>query len=150
MSGTLYLHVIGQVSALPVTQSDVILVGEVTDAKAYLSNDRVGIYSEFAIRADEVLKNGSPLLITPTGSVVLEREGGRVRFPSGSVQRYAIANQGMPQVGKRYLLFLKSIEDDQDFSIITGYELNTGRVSPLDGKGTTLHPRVHRMAAYPV
>jgi hypothetical protein len=38
----------------------------------------------------------------------------------------------MPQVGHRYLLFLKLTEGKQDLSILTGYELQESRVSALD------------------
>jgi hypothetical protein len=38
----------------------------------------------------------------------------------------------MPQVGRRYVLFLKAHSDAEDFSIITGYEIREGHVFPLD------------------
>ena len=41
---------------------------------------------------------------------------------------------GMPQVGHRYLLFLKLL-DDGDYSILTGYEFLNGRTVPLDETG---------------
>ena len=39
----------------------------------------------------------------------------------------------LPRVGRRYVLFLKRVNDAQDLSILTGYELRQGRVMPLDG-----------------
>ncbi len=41
--------------ALPVEQSDIIIIGEVTGAQAYLSNDKTGVYSEFTLRVEEAL-----------------------------------------------------------------------------------------------
>jgi hypothetical protein len=119
--------------AIPVAQSDVILIGEVTDAQAYLSNDKTGIYSEFTIRAVEVLKNDGGTSLYPGSIILAERFGGAVRFPSGAIQRYVTRNQRMPHVGQQYVLFLKRIGEEQDFSLITGYELRGQYVAPLDG-----------------
>src|SRR5204862_422123 len=91
-------------SSIPTDQSDVVIVGEVNAAHAYLSNDKTGVYSEFTIQVEQILK--APIGISPT-SIVAERLGGAVRFPSGWIIRYEIYNQGMPSVGQRYLLFLR-------------------------------------------
>lgn len=70
--------------ALPASLGDAVAVGEVTDAKAYLTNDKVSVYSEFTIRIQEVLKaGGAPL--APGSAVEAKRAGGRVRLPSGKV-----------------------------------------------------------------
>jgi hypothetical protein len=119
--------------ALPVAQSDVVVLGEVTDAQAHLSNDKTGVYSEFTIRVDELLKGSGQNAPAAGGSIVAERPGGKVKFPSGKLQRYGIDKQGMPRIGGRYVLFLKANGDGQDFSIVTGYELRDGAVIPLDG-----------------
>ena len=123
--------------ALPVTKSDTIVVGEVTDAQAYLSSDKTDVYSEFVVRTDEILKNGSSAPLMPSSSITLERSGGAVRFKSGRIQQYRIAKQGLPRIGRRYVFFLKHNEDGQDFSILTAYELRAGRVFPLDSAGSS-------------
>lgn len=114
-------------TALPVEQSTTIVVGKVSEASAHISDDRAGVYSEFVVNVDKVLKDKAGII----SSVVAEREGGRVSFPSGSTFRYFVDGLGIPEVGHRYLLFLKQF-DDGGFSIITGYELLKGRVIPLD------------------
>lgn len=121
------------VSAIPVEASDAIVIGEVTDAQSYLSNDKTGVYTEFTVRADQVLKNDYAGPIVPNTAVTTQREGGRVRFPSGRIQRYKPHFQGAPRVGRQYLLFLKRNEDRETYYIWTGYELRAGRVFPLDG-----------------
>ncbi|MCM3872405.1 MAG: hypothetical protein ND895_17110 [Pyrinomonadaceae bacterium] len=112
---------------LPVEESTTIIVGQVSEAKAHISEDRSGVYSEVVVKIQEVLKDtvGIP------AAIVAEREGGRVRFPSGTVFRYFVDGLGIPKVNHRYLLFLKQL-DDGDFSILTGYQLLYGRVEPLD------------------
>jgi hypothetical protein len=118
-------------SPIPVTESDVIIRGEVTDAQAYLSPEKTGVYSEFDVRITEVLKNKQVLTtLSPGSQVPITRAGGRLKVPSGRVQTYAIAGQDMPHIGRQYLLFLKC--SGQDFELLTGFELRAGSVHPLD------------------
>jgi hypothetical protein len=114
--------------ALPITESELIVLGQITASTAHVSENRSGVYSEVEIKIEDILKG------TVGGvRIVAEREGGRVRFPSGEIYRYWVDGIGIPKVGHSYLLFLKPLEDG-DFSIITGYELE-GTVSPLDRSG---------------
>jgi len=55
-------------------------------------------------------------------------------MPNGRVLRYFVTGVGdMPEVGKRYLLFLKAdVALGHDYVIICGYELNAGKVVPLE------------------
>ncbi len=137
-------HWYSGLSALPITDSDTVIIGRVTHAEAHLSNDKTSIYSEFNIQLEEVLKDGPNPSISVSGTVSAERLGGAVRFPSGSIQRYETRGQGMPRVGGRYLLFLKRLDQEPNFSIITGYDLSGPTVSPLDGseveEGTESYP----------
>jgi len=123
--------------ALPIAKSVAVVIGEVTNAQAHFSEDESRIYSEFKFRVDEVLKN----LEQPfSDSIVVERLGGRAKFPSGKVVVSSVAHQDLPQVGKRYILFLThEYAGDDDYTILTGYELRNGLVFPLDKPGTG-HP----------
>jgi len=129
---TVRLHQINpNLPAFPVRQSTLIVIGQIASASAYLSNDKTGVYSEFDVVIEEVLKNaiGGQRL---TGlSIGVTREGGRILFPSGRVHWYGIAKQGMPRVGGRYVLFLTG-EEEETLTILTGYELADGKVLPLD------------------
>jgi hypothetical protein len=125
-------HTIGRLPSIPVNLSDAIVIGDITDAQAHLSADKTGVYTEFVLRVDEILKDGSGSLKIG-GQLLAQRLGGRVRFPSGTVQRYGISKLGMPQSGRRYALFLKKNDTDDAFVIVTGYELRAGVVHPLDG-----------------
>jgi hypothetical protein len=125
---------------LPVRQSNVIVIGGITEAHAYLSSDKNGVYSEFTLSVDEVLKDDSSTTqLKPGNAIVLEREGGRVRYPSAKVSQFSIIGWGMPRVGRRYVLFLTHNQQEQDFNILTGYELREGRVFPLDSSPGVVH-----------
>jgi hypothetical protein len=123
--------------ALPAAQSDLVAIGTVTDSKAFLSNDRTNVYSEFTLRIEKTLKNISPLTLAAGSEITTERAGGRVRFSSGNILRRDILGRGFPQKQTRYLLFLKWSEPGKDFLILTGYKLQNGRANPLDGRGAS-------------
>jgi hypothetical protein len=120
--------------AIPVAESDTVVMGKVVSAQAYLSNDRTKVYSEFTVRVADVLNNGSNGSLYSGAQITAQRPGGRVRFPSGKILLLgAPYGENMPRIGKRYVLFLKYNDDGQDYSIITAYELRSGLVFPLDG-----------------
>lgn len=120
--------------ALPVVDSDGIIIAEVTDARAYLSNDRTSVYSEFTLNVSEVLKNGGAGSLSPGALIAAQRPGGRVRLQSGKVLlRGAPYGRNMPRLRQRYVFFLRQNDEGQDYSIITAYEIRDGRISPLDG-----------------
>ena len=124
--------------AFPFKKSSVAVVGHVTDASAYLSNDKTGVYSVFTIQVTEVLKNSLKIPLTVASLIEAEREGGRVRFPSGRLHLYLINEQDMPRVGQRYVLFLTNTNEEPNLQIITGYELREGKVYSLDNPPNTL------------
>lgn len=126
--------------ALPVSESDLIIMGEVTDAQAYVLEDKTWVYSEFTIRVDEILKNTGNVMLTKGSSLVADRDGGRVRFPSGHITLQYIAGQGMPRAGGRYALFLTRDGREQSTHILTGYELRGGHVFPIDNPAGGQHP----------
>ena len=137
---------LGLESSLPVAQSSAIIVGEVVEAKAFLSENRAAIYSEFVVRIEEVLKNDGDEPIAVGDTVAINRLGGRVRFPSGRISSFYSLGQDMPEVGRRYLFFLGynpreggnlTISSPREMNryILTGYELREGEVFPLDAGG---------------
>ena len=120
------------IPALPVEQSNAIILGKVTERRAVLMDDRSGIYSEFSIKISEIFKDDlGGFFIDQV--ITTSRPGGTVRFPSGKTQQYTISLQGYPQQDKAYVLFLKR-DELGDYSILTGYELSGSVVQPLDGK----------------
>ena len=121
------------IPAIPVDASDAIVIGDITDAQAFLSPDKTGVYCEYTVRVDKLLKQNAAAPIIVGGFVVAQREGGRVRFTTGLVQSYITHYQGAPIVGRSYVLFLKRNEQADVFTLLTGYEKRDGHVYPLDG-----------------
>lgn len=122
--------------AFPVARSAAIVTGEITEAKAYLSEDGSNIYSEFSIQVDEILKNDPLDAVSTTVPLFVEREGGRVRLPSGKIVTARVNHQDMPRPGRRYVFFLTRTSltgsDSGGMHVLTAYELREGRVFPLD------------------
>jgi hypothetical protein len=122
-----------QESAIPAQSSDAVVIGKVTDARAYLSNDKTAVYSEFSVTLEEVLSDNTTASLSAGAVITAERRGGSVRLPSGKMLVRGALGRTMPRVERRYVLFLKRNEEADTYSIITGYELRAGKVIPLDG-----------------
>jgi len=119
--------------AFPVSRSDMVVIGEVKDTAAYLSQDKTDVYSEFAVQIESILRNTSLLQIASNSIISTERGGGHVRLDSGREILRGADGKPMPQVRQRYVFFLVSDAETQSFTIITAYELRNGRAFPLDG-----------------
>jgi hypothetical protein len=119
-------------SGLPASESELVVIGEVLDAKAFLSNNKKVVYSEFTVRISEVLKNNSSNL-TQNSLINVDREGGFVQYKNGKKRLSKIAPYGMPHIGRRYVLFLKNPEKSPNYEIVTGYELKLDGIANLDG-----------------
>lgn len=117
---------------LPVAQSDAVILSTVSEARAELTEDKSSVYSEFAVNIDEVLKNDSQQPLSPGDSIIVDRPGGRVKYDTGAIGLFWLQGFGMPQKGRQYVLFIERGGLDEDYRIITGYEMRRGRVYPLD------------------
>jgi hypothetical protein len=131
-------------SSLPLADSEIVLIGEVVGAEAHLSSNKNSVYSEFEIKIEKIIKNSRNEEFDGK-SILAEREGGIVNFPTGFKTWYFVSGQRMPKVGSRYVFFLthKFIpygDREKDLFILTGYELRDGKVYPLDAPNGGTHP----------
>ncbi len=132
-------------SSLPTEKSQIVLIGTVTKATAFLSDNKGSVYSEFKVDIESVFKNDSIEEIQVGKSVYVERQGGVVRFPSGNEAWFFVAGQRMPRIKSRYLFFLSHDFPGigvnlKDLHIITAYELKEDGVTPLDNPSGGTHP----------
>ena len=132
-------HWASGLSSIPTDKSDVIIVGNVINAQAFTTQSKKRVYSEFTVQVDEVFKDDINNPIQANASIEVDRIGGRVQFSDGKVGQYFVVGQGMPQVGKQYLLFLTKSEEKRDYNILTGYEIRGGFIYLLDNPGSG-HP----------
>jgi hypothetical protein len=117
--------------ALPVAESEIVVVGTIATAQAHLSENKRNIFSEFTVTVEDVLK--SKIQGVEQGSVLtIDRVGGHVKYPNGHTILYRIAGLNMPQTGGRYLLFLTLKHNNEDISILTAYQLTPNGAIPLD------------------
>lgn len=117
--------------ALPVAESEIVVVGTIGTAQAILSESKRNVFSEFTLTVEDVLKSNIPGVAQ--GSVLtIDRVGGHVKYPNGQRVLFRIAGLNMPQIGGRYLLFLTSTHSKEDISILTGYQLTPNGAIPLD------------------
>src|SRR5262245_34165015 len=81
--------------ALPVTRSDVVVIGEVLNAEAHRSENKLNVFSEFEVKVAEVLKG-----TLSAGNVInVQRIGGFVNYPNGRKVLFRLVGNGMPAVG---------------------------------------------------
>lgn len=125
-------HSLPNLPALPIEKSAAVVVGEIRDANAYLSEDKTALYSEFRVTIQSILKNDVDRPISVGQSIEVQRYGGRLRLPSGKIIVASVDHQDMPQVGSRYVLFLTKQSQHEVLTILAGYELRVGKVFPLD------------------
>lgn len=117
--------------ALPVAESEIVVVGTIATAQAHLSESKKNVFSEFTLTVEDVLK--SKIQGVAQGSVLtIDRVGGHVTYRNGQRVLYRITALNMPQIGGRYLLFLTSSHNKEDVSILTAYELTPNGAIPLD------------------
>ncbi len=121
---------IATLPALPILESDAIVIGKVDERQAFFSQDKTAVYSEAQFAVEQVLKAYGD--VASGSAIVVQRTGGIVRFQDGSIQTYRVPGEDWPLSQRRYLMFLKRSQAG-DFDILTGYELCGGITYPLDG-----------------
>jgi hypothetical protein len=117
---------------LPFGESNEVVVGTVTVGQAFLSNDKRRIYSEFKVEVKEVIKTSGSAYLRVGDSIDIERIGGRIKLPSGKILVRGNMPDSMPEIGGRYVFFLKFDPHTDDYPLVTGYQLNGTQVYRLD------------------
>lgn len=121
-------------------EKDTVVVGGIVAVQAYLNPTKQHVYTEYRVKVEQVLKNAGAIEISPGNYIVTERWGGGVRFPNGEIREYWVRKLGMPEVGQRYLFFLETHKEEQDFYIWTAFRLGGEQITPLDSLDSKLLP----------
>lgn len=101
---------------IPYAESRLIVIGNIQNSKVFLSNEKAGVYSEYSVCIEAILKEDSRKKRTVGEIITTDRAGGIVRYPNGHQMLYRIDWQDLPEVGGRYLLFLSN--DDEKTRIL--------------------------------
>lgn len=117
---------------LPTAESEVVVIGTVAKVTTHLSNDKTGVYSEYKVKVDQVLKGSDTTGNEQSTFIKIDRAGGLVRYPHGQTVLYLDSDKGLPVVGNQYLLFLKSPTENENYAVLTLYELQETATKPLD------------------
>lgn len=113
--------------SFPISNSDVVAIGEVLNAEAHRSQNQLNVFSVFDVKVVEVLKGNN---LTSESVINVQRIGGFVKYPNDRKVLFRLVGNGMPAVGSRYVFFLTAL--DEDYRILTAYELGPEGVEPLD------------------
>jgi hypothetical protein len=121
-------------SALSVAESRLIVAGRILGANAFVSGNRKGVYTEYSLQIQSIIKNDRSADHQVGDIIGIDRSGGMVRYPSGQKVMYFLAGQGIPETGGNYIAFLNKEGDDENpnYKIITIYQLKGGQVFPVD------------------
>lgn len=120
---------------IPVSTSTAIVIGTVSGGECFVTGDHTYVYTDYAVKVDQILKQDPSANLFVGGDLVAAREGGAIRYPSGHTTNVLVSGHGLPVVGAQYVLFLwKPNPDFPEYEIIfdSGYQIKDGRVYPLD------------------
>jgi hypothetical protein len=111
----------------------IIVIGTVTSGNAYLNQEHTGLFSEYKVAVDEVLKSDPESVISAHDEITAWRSGGSLQFPSGHIKHFITAGRGFPEVGTQYVFFLRRPDKTvRDYAINTAYSVKDQVVLALD------------------
>lgn len=111
----------------PISDSQVVLVGQITTFQPFLSNDKATIYTELQLRIERVLRD-SEVVLPGLTSITIPQLGGVLHLPSGKIVRQFVPpDENLLDVGARHLLFLNYDRKHDWFGIVKAWELQNGR-----------------------
>jgi hypothetical protein len=119
-----------RMSALPVKESETVVVGRVTGMQPYFSDDHKHLYTEFSISVEQKIKDETGR--ATAGSVIpIVLRGGRMMLPNGRIieDKPTPTNFSIAQDG-RYVFFLHYVPAGQHFAVTKTWELKNGAVLP--------------------
>jgi hypothetical protein len=119
-----------RIPAIPVKESDAVVVATVDAVQSYFSGDHTHLYTEFSLAVEQKIKDTSDLARVGQSIPIVIR-GGRMRLANGSVieEKPAFTNFVI-SIGSRYLLFLRYNSTGQYFTVAKSWELKNGGIIP--------------------
>lgn len=103
--------------------ADTVVLGTVTKATSWLSNDHTTIYTEDLVKVSSVLLDGTHGTMAVGAVIALEHPGGLIKFSSGITIQRSTQGQSLPMHGYSYLLCLKYSPAASAFKIVSALAL---------------------------
>ena len=117
---------------LPILGSTIV-IGTITSGVAYVNQERTGLFSEYKVAVQEVLKPDPESVISAHDEITAWRSGGSLQFPAGHIVHFIIGGRGFPEVGTQYVFFLRRPDETvKDYAINTAYSIKDQVVLALD------------------
>lgn len=119
-------------AGLPISDS-IIVIGTVVSAKAYVNQENTGVFSEYRVAVNEILKPDPENVISVQDELTTWRPGGSLQFHSGHIKHFIISGRGFPEVGTQYVFFLRRADKEvDDYAIATAFSIKDQVVALLD------------------
>jgi hypothetical protein len=123
---------VGPIWALPARSCDAVVMGRIVADRAQLAYNRRFVYSLFSVEVLQVLKGNRKQGVREEERINATQLGGSVRFPSGHMETFILANEGFMELGSQYLLMLwKPIRSDDTYMVAESYLIQGGVTFPI-------------------
>jgi hypothetical protein len=110
------------------TKPELVVIGRVTEAKAFETDDGAGVYSQFTLSVETVVR-GDP---GAAKTLTLLRSGG-TWSGNGRTKTLSTNGHGYPKRSERYAVFAsRSKWSQDDWLLHTAFEIQNGHLSPID------------------
>ncbi len=96
----------GLVYDLPARSADAVIVAKPVGTEVRIDPSRSLVYSRFSLQISRVLKGKAKRDIREGATITGVEYGGSIRFPSGHVETFILANRGFLELDKHYLIFM--------------------------------------------
>lgn len=129
---TTFLDTAGRPDALPARGCEGVIMGEPIASAVRISPDRNFVYSRFSVQISSVLKGNKNAELQKGAVVTAVQFGGSLRFPSGHLTTFILAQQGFIELNKQYVLFIwRPPESRKTYMVAEAYLVENGLVFPV-------------------
>ena len=128
-----FVRLLHEVQAeLPHQEADTIVIGDVVDSQIFLSLDGKGLYTEYSLAVAKILKSTSASFPIPIvdHSIMMLREGGTARLPSGRTVNHDIRNDVRPKLHQKGIFFLTYQRELKAFTYRKFWLVENGVLTP--------------------
>ncbi|HYI92861.1 MAG TPA: hypothetical protein VEX68_04910 [Bryobacteraceae bacterium] len=110
---------------LPIDESDVVVVGEVSTVQPFLTSSQTSLYTEYTIQISEMVKSSASAAMK--NSLIVLRRGGTARLDTGRVIAWNVHGEGDHYLrGETYLFFLTYRPEQEGYHVLKVWRVKDG------------------------